>query len=117
MYTLVHTHTHRRIKGQRDVFDFFGWFASFLEFSVTFWVASENGKLSKETLKGFYDGTFFYQLEQRVAEAKQAKKVRLQFAYCSYFTVCSSLHCACKGVVYDHLRCYRSSEQCQSIYC
>jgi Caleosin related protein len=67
---------NRRICGQRDVFDFFGWTASFLEFSVTFWVAAENGKLSKETLKGFYDGTFFYQLEQRVAEAKQAKKVR-----------------------------------------
>lgn len=66
----------RRMRDQRDVFDFFGQFASFLEFGVTFWVAAENGKLSKDVLHGIYDGTFFYQLEQRQIDAREAKKAQ-----------------------------------------
>lgn len=67
-----------RLKVQRKAFDFFGWTASFLEWSVTMWLCSENGKLSKETLKGVYDGSLFYKLEAREKDKKAAKKAAKQ---------------------------------------
>ena len=52
-----------------DLGDFFGLTGSVAEFGLLFAVAAEDGELSRDTMRGFYDGTLFYDLaEERAGE-------------------------------------------------
>jgi peroxygenase len=62
-----------RARSQRDCFDFFGMTATFMEFGFTYYVTGER-KLSKETLRGVYDGSLFQNLEAKCKERKAARR-------------------------------------------
>jgi peroxygenase len=47
-----------------ELFDLFGITASIAEFGLLFYIASEDGELSRETMRGFYEGTLFYDLAE-----------------------------------------------------
>ncbi|MBZ0236017.1 MAG: caleosin family protein [Deltaproteobacteria bacterium] len=46
-----------------DLFDLFGVTASAAEVSLLFVVAAEDGELSRDRMRAFYDGTLFFELE------------------------------------------------------
>lgn len=54
-----------RANAQRDLWDIFGRVASIAEFGLVFVIAGEDGKISRGTLRKVYDGSLFYELEQR----------------------------------------------------
>ncbi|KAK5075199.1 hypothetical protein LTR64_001404 [Lithohypha guttulata] len=63
---LLHFHM-----GQRMVFDFFGWSATFLEWLATYLVIwPEDGIMRKEDVRAVFDGSIFY----RKAEETKARK-------------------------------------------
>lgn len=49
----------------RVAYDVFGWMASKLEWGFLFILCQENGKISKECMRGQYDGSLFYTLAKR----------------------------------------------------
>jgi peroxygenase len=49
--------------------DFFGLIASTAEFGLLFAIAAEDGELGRDRMRGFYEGTLFYDLaEERAGE-------------------------------------------------
>ncbi|KAG5181834.1 Caleosin related protein-domain-containing protein [Tribonema minus] len=64
-----------RARAQRATFDLYGQAATLLEFGFTYWLAAEEGgKLSRETLKGCYDGSLFERIEAEVKAKREANK-------------------------------------------
>jgi peroxygenase len=59
----------RMTEDLRVAFDFFGWFAAKFEW-ITLWLlaSDENGMVSREDIRGCFDGSLFYRLEQREKE-------------------------------------------------
>ncbi|XP_024518194.1 peroxygenase [Selaginella moellendorffii] len=56
----------------RDVNDFFGWAAAQLEWRPAYEIMrDQDGFASKEDIRAIYDGSLFYQVEQRVKGAKE----------------------------------------------
>ncbi len=51
-----------------DLWDLFGVTASAAEFGLLFAVAAEDGELTRERMRGFYDGTLFYDLAEERAD-------------------------------------------------
>eukprot|EP00850_Spirogloea_muscicola_P005102 SM000023S07558 [mRNA] locus=s23:181851:183858:+ [translate_table: standard] len=50
----------RMVRGNFNVYDPFGWFAESSEWTFAWWLAKDrNGFLSKEAIRGIFDGTFF----------------------------------------------------------
>jgi peroxygenase len=47
---------------ESDYFDFFGFLASGGEFGVLYLVAAQGGKISRDRMYSFYDGTLFYRI-------------------------------------------------------
>lgn len=64
----------QRIREERDAFDFFGWQATFLEWGLLYYVAAEHGRLSKDDVRGSFDGTVFNRLEERYKQKSNIKK-------------------------------------------
>lgn len=61
-------------KGQRMVFDFFGWSATMLEWLATYLLLwPEDGIMRKEDIRGVYDGSIFY---KKAEEYQRKKKMR-----------------------------------------
>ncbi|MCO5571602.1 hypothetical protein L7F22_025348 [Adiantum nelumboides] len=55
----------------KDVHDFFGWAANKLEWGITFLLLKdEEGFVSKELIRGMYDGSVFYSVEKELADKK-----------------------------------------------
>lgn len=54
----------RRARGDRDIYDIVGQVASLAEFGLVYLIAAEDGKLSRETMRGIYDGSLFYAVEE-----------------------------------------------------
>lgn len=54
-----------RVLGQRSVFDIFGITATVLEFGVLYYLVGQNDGISREDLRGVYDGSLFSRLEDR----------------------------------------------------
>ncbi len=54
----------RRTVVEADLWDVFGVVASTGEFGLLFAVAAEDGKLSRDRMRAFYDGTLFYTLAE-----------------------------------------------------
>jgi peroxygenase len=50
-----------------DLFDLFGVTASAAEWGLLYAVAAENGELTRDRMRGFYDGTLFYDLAEERA--------------------------------------------------
>eukprot|EP00850_Spirogloea_muscicola_P016078 SM000128S26211 [mRNA] locus=s128:181011:183191:+ [translate_table: standard] len=62
----------------RNVADPFGWFAAKFEWFFTWWLAKdENGFLTKEAVRGIYDGSFF-EYAMNLNEKKKANQKKLQ---------------------------------------
>lgn len=59
-----------RARGDRDIYDLVGQIASLAEFGLVYLIAAERGAISRDTFRAIYDGTLFYQVEARVAEAR-----------------------------------------------
>jgi peroxygenase len=57
--------THWR--ADRNAYDPVGQVAAFFEFVLTYMIAAEGGKITKETLRALYDGSLFYEIEARRA--------------------------------------------------
>ncbi|KAL3697897.1 hypothetical protein R1sor_011973 [Riccia sorocarpa] len=58
----------------RNANDPFGWSAAKLEWGFTYWLCKdENGFLSKEAVRGIYDGSFFEYMEQRIKSGDKSK--------------------------------------------
>ncbi|WVZ86378.1 hypothetical protein U9M48_033168 [Paspalum notatum var. saurae] len=56
-------------EGFREVFDFFGWFAAKLEWTILYVLArDEEGYLSREAMRRMYDGSLFEYVERQRAE-------------------------------------------------
>ncbi|KAJ6607689.1 Caleosin [Mycena sp. CBHHK59/15] len=63
-------HTHlsftegvRMIRGNRNLFDFFGWFATVFEWGATYLLIwPEDGRVSKRDIHDILDGSLFYRL-------------------------------------------------------
>ena len=51
-----------RTVSDADLFDLFGVTASAAEFGLLFYIAAEDGELSRDRMAAFYDGTLFYDL-------------------------------------------------------
>jgi peroxygenase len=51
-----------------ELWDLFGITASVAEFGLLFAVAAEDGELSRDRMRGFYDGTLFYDLAEERAD-------------------------------------------------
>ncbi|CAL8471431.1 g10973 [Coccomyxa elongata] len=59
----------------RDAYDLFGWSADFLEWLALYLAAvDEKGIVSKESVRGQYDGTLFYQLARKQDAKKAAQR-------------------------------------------
>ncbi|KAI1392499.1 Caleosin-domain-containing protein [Hypoxylon trugodes] len=59
------------LKGQRVIADPIGWFGAFFEWLATYlmlWPA--DGKMTKEDIRGIYDGSIFYKIANRRAAKK-----------------------------------------------
>ncbi|KAK3045110.1 hypothetical protein LTS18_014553, partial [Coniosporium uncinatum] len=66
----------RAHKGQRFVFDFFGWSASFFEWFATYLLLwPDDGILRKEDVRRVFDGSIF-EWKAEEYEAKQRRKGR-----------------------------------------
>lgn len=65
-----------RTMQQRHCFDFFGWACTLFEFGFTFILCGEDGGISKENLKGCFDGSLFERIAAERREAKAAKKAK-----------------------------------------
>eukprot|EP00898_Chlorokybus_atmophyticus_P009262 jgi/Chlat1/966/Chrsp108S01392 len=64
----------RMVRGNRGANDVFGTIAEFLEWGTTYLAAAdEKGYVSKDRIRGMYDGTFFRQLEQAYSVSRQKK--------------------------------------------
>ncbi|KAI9818945.1 MAG: hypothetical protein M1832_004113 [Thelocarpon impressellum] len=60
-------------KGQRLVFDLFGWSASFLEWLATYLLIwPEDGILRKEDVRGVFDGSIFYKKAEETKRKRSA---------------------------------------------
>lgn len=55
----------------RDLWDWSGWLAAIIEWSFMYVLAAEKGRVSVEAIRGQYDGTLFYELEQRENSLKR----------------------------------------------
>jgi peroxygenase len=53
-----------RARGDRDLYDIVGQLTSLAEFGLTYLMAAENGKLSREAILANYDGSLFYAVEE-----------------------------------------------------
>lgn len=65
----------RMTEGCREVFDFFGWFAAKLEWSILYVLArDEEVYLSRDAIRRMYDGSLFEYIErQRRAQQEHVK--------------------------------------------
>ncbi|KAK5100238.1 hypothetical protein LTR70_001774 [Exophiala xenobiotica] len=64
--------------GQKMVFDFFGWSATFLEWLATYRLLwPDDGIMRKDDVRGIYDGSIFYKKEAEHQRKKELKKQRL----------------------------------------
>jgi len=63
---------------QRNIFDFFGWWAQFFEWGTLWLLCQENGEISKEDVRSCLDGTLFYKKddERKRKHNKAAKAQR-----------------------------------------
>lgn len=62
------------LKGQRQVWDIFGWVATWFEWTVTYQlIAPEDGILRKEDIRGVFDGSIFF----KKAEQHRLKQMRV----------------------------------------
>lgn len=62
---------NKMLKANRDPKDYLAWFAAFTEWRLLFALAKDKqGVLQKETLKGFYDGSLFYKIAEKIASKK-----------------------------------------------
>ncbi|KAI9696316.1 MAG: hypothetical protein M1820_008158 [Bogoriella megaspora] len=67
----------RALKGQRMVFDFFGWSAAFFEWLATYLLLwPEDGVMRKEDVRRVFDGSIFQKKADEYAEQQKAKKGR-----------------------------------------
>lgn len=58
------------IRGQRNVGDIIGWGGMVFEWGVTYIMLwPEDGRMSKEDIRGVYDGSIFYQIAERRRKA------------------------------------------------
>ena len=53
-----------------DLFDLFGITASIAEFGLLYAVAAEDGELTRDRMRAFYDGTLFYDLAEERADSR-----------------------------------------------
>lgn len=49
----------------RDLWDWSGWIAAIIEWSFMYVLSAENGQVPVDAIRGQYDGSLFYELEQR----------------------------------------------------
>lgn len=69
----------RAHKGQRVVFDFFGWTASFLEWTATYLLIwPEDGILRKEDVRAVFDGSIFQKKADQHAKKQRKHKTKGQ---------------------------------------
>ncbi|CAH1429461.1 unnamed protein product [Lactuca virosa] len=62
-------------EGNRVTSDIFGWIASKLEWGITYFLAKDDeGYLSKESMRGIFDGSLFEKLSKN--NASNGKKIR-----------------------------------------
>eukprot|EP00898_Chlorokybus_atmophyticus_P005415 jgi/Chlat1/5875/Chrsp4S06387 len=62
------------VKGNRNVADFFGWFGAIFEWGTTYLLCKdERGLVSKERIRGVYDGSLFTQMELARKASAQAQ--------------------------------------------
>lgn len=58
----------------RDAYDLFGWTANKLEWAITFLLLKDDkGFVSKESIRGVYDGSVFYYVEKKRSAQKMSK--------------------------------------------
>ncbi|RHZ87303.1 hypothetical protein Glove_37g54 [Diversispora epigaea] len=62
----------RMINVNYNIFDYFGYFSSWVEWIGVYLLCAENGIVSKERVRGIYDGSLFYQ----ISEEEESKKSR-----------------------------------------
>ncbi|KAJ7304830.1 Caleosin [Mycena albidolilacea] len=75
-----HTHLSFRegvdlVRGNRNPFDVFGWFAAVFEWGATFLLLAEDGRVKREDVHGIMDGTIFPKLAART-KARNEEKAR-----------------------------------------
>ncbi|RDB21536.1 putative peroxygenase 3 [Hypsizygus marmoreus] len=64
--SLTFTEGVRMLYGNREAFDFFGWFAATFEWLATYLMLwPEDGRLKKEDVRAVYDGSIFYKVSGR----------------------------------------------------
>lgn len=56
----------------RDMWDWSGWLSAIIEWSFMYVLAAENGLVPVDAIRGQYDGSLFYELEQK----EKGKKIR-----------------------------------------
>lgn len=61
----------------RVAMDFYGWFAAKFEWGLTYWLAAQDGILSKEVIRGVYDGSLFHTIALQNAQ-KHGHKIHDQ---------------------------------------
>lgn len=68
------------IRHNRDAWDVYGWLAAIFEWGFLYMLAADkNGILSKEVIRGQYDGSLFYKIaEQNAQSAKQKSEAAQQ---------------------------------------
>lgn len=67
---LTLTDVIRMIRHNRDVWDFFGWFATAFEFAFMFLLLGR-GYVSRDEFYSFYDGSIFFKLARERMNPKQ----------------------------------------------
>lgn len=67
------------IKHYRNVWDFTGWTAMFLEWGALWLIAADKeGFVSKETIRSQYDGSLWYKLAEREEQTKRTRQQERQ---------------------------------------
>eukprot|EP00741_Cyanophora_paradoxa_P018752 tig00021094_g18101.t1 len=61
---------------KRNIADPVGWVSQMMEWGFLFWIAAENGKVPKESVRKAYDGTLFFEIEDRVKQERAAASER-----------------------------------------
>ncbi|CAH2033703.1 unnamed protein product, partial [Thlaspi arvense] len=79
---LTYKEIHQLLKTNRDPKDYGGWFhriSAFIEWTVLHELYQDkNGLLTKETVRGVYDGSIFKQLEKQRSSSSRDKKQNLR---------------------------------------